>query len=113
MKLSLLEASSLDGVCICQHGAAVATHTHNPDGITFDLIRRAVGDETPIVATLDLHANISEIMTSTVSVLAGYGTNPHVDMFDRAVVSAKVLKEMLDGMKPENIRLDYHFLRHP
>ena len=67
----------------------------------FDLIRRVVGDETPTVATLDLHANISELMTSTVDVLVVHKTNPHVDMFDRGVEAAKVLREMLDGMKPE------------
>tara|TARA_B100000700_G_scaffold317744_1_gene409639 strand:- start:607 stop:864 length:258 start_codon:yes stop_codon:yes gene_type:complete len=59
----LLAAGPLDGVCIFQHGAAVATHTHDPDGVMFHLIRRVVGGETPIVATLDLHANILELMT--------------------------------------------------
>ena len=59
LRLKLLAAGPLDGVYICQHGAAVATHTHDPDGIMFDLVRRVVGDETPIVVTLDLHANIS------------------------------------------------------
>ena len=63
LKLKLLAAGPLDGVYICQHGAAVATHTHDPDGIMFDLIRRLVGGETPIVAPLDLNANISELMT--------------------------------------------------
>ena len=40
-------------------------------------------------------------MTSAVDVLVGYRTNPHVDMFDRGVEAANVLKEMLDGMQPE------------
>ena len=101
LRLKLLAAGPLDGVYICQHGAAVATHTHDPDGIMFDLIRKVVGDETPIVTTLDLHANISELMTSAVDVLVGYRTNPHVDMFDGGVEAASVLKEMLDGMQPE------------
>ena len=99
--MKLLAAGPLNGVYICQHGAALATHTHDPDGIMFDLIRRVVGDETPTVATLDLHANISECMTSTVDVLVGYKRKPHVDMFGRGVEAAKVLNEMLDGMKPE------------
>ena len=74
-KLSLPAAGPLDGVYIRQHGAEAATHTHDPDGIMFDLIRRLVGDETSIVATLDPHANISELMTSTVDVFVGYRTN--------------------------------------
>ena len=40
-------------------------------------------------------------MTSIVDVLVGHRANPHVYMFDRGVEAAKVLKEMLDGMKPE------------
>ena len=86
---------------MCQHGTAVATHTHDPDGTMFDLIIRVVGDETPSVVTLELHANISELMTSTADVLVGYRTNLHVDMFDRGVEAAKGLKKMLDGVKPE------------
>jgi len=70
----------------------VATHTHDPDGIMFDLVRRVVGDETPIVVTLDLHANISELMTSTVDVLVGYRKNPHLDMLGRGVEAARVSK---------------------
>ena len=65
------------------------------------MIRRVVGDETPIVGNLDFHANISESMTSTVDVLVGYRTNSHVDIFDRGVEATKVFKEMVDGMKPE------------
>ena len=40
-------------------------------------------------------------MTSIVDVLVGHRANPHVYMFDRGVEAAKVLKEMLNGMKPE------------
>ena len=54
LKAEFIAAGPIDGVYICQHGAAVATHTHDPDGIMFDLIRGLVGDGTPIVATLDL-----------------------------------------------------------
>ena len=107
LKAKFIAVGPIDGVYICQHGAAVATHTHDPDGIMFDLIRGLVGDGTPIVATLDLHANVSELMTSTVDVLIGYKTNPHVDMFERGVEAAQVLKEMLEGMRPKkhSIRL--------
>ena len=74
---------------MCQHGAAMATHTRDPDGIMFDLIRRVVGDETPIVATLDLHANILELMTSIADVLVGHRANPHAYMSDRGVEAAR------------------------
>ncbi len=60
----LVAAGSLDGVYVCQHGAAIATHTHDPDGDMFRLIREMVGSDVPVVATLDLHANVSEEMVA-------------------------------------------------
>ena len=71
----------------------MATHTHDPDGIMFDLNRRAVGGQATVCSALDIHANISELMTSTVDVLVGYRKNPHVDMLERGVEDARVSKE--------------------
>ena len=71
----------------------MATHTHDPDGIMFDLNRRAVGGQATVGSALDIHAIISELMTSTVDVLVGYRKNPHVDMLERGVEAARVSKE--------------------
>ena len=44
----LAKAGPLDGVYVCQHGAAIATHTHDPDGDMFRLIREVVGSDVPL-----------------------------------------------------------------
>jgi microcystin degradation protein MlrC len=54
-----------------------------------------VGDSTPIVACLDLHENISELMVEQASVLETYRTYPHVDMGDTGARSADLLDLLL------------------
>ena len=95
----LKKMGQVDGVYICQHGAAVATHTHDPDGEMFKLVRRIVGPKVPIVATLDLHANISQQMVDETDLLIGYRTNPHVDLFERGQEAAHCMLELFSGIK--------------
>lgn len=85
----------VDAVYIAQHGAAIATHTDDPDADMFALIRSCLGPGTPVVATLDLHANISQRSMAQVDVFVGYQENPHVDGFARGVDAASILHEMV------------------
>ena len=107
MKAGLEAAAPLDGVYFSQHGAAITTEHHDPDGLMFAMAREVVGPKVPIVATLDLHANISELMVDSTDLLVGYITNPHVDMWDRGIEAAKAMRELLAGVSyhPSFIRL--------
>jgi microcystin degradation protein MlrC len=53
----------------------------------------------PVVATVDLHANISERMVANVEALVSYRTNPHMDQQDRAVDAARLLRKFLQGAR--------------
>lgn len=101
MRRGLEEAGHLDGVYICAHGAGLTTEEDDPDGVLFAMVRAAVGPETPVVATLDLHANVSERMVAALDVFIGYRTNPHLDMRERGGEAARALREMLDGVRPK------------
>ena len=48
------------------------------------MVRGVVGPKVPVVATVDLHANISERMVQNVDALVSYRTNPHMDQAERA-----------------------------
>lgn len=85
----------LDGVLLALHGAMVTEHYDDADGQILRLVREAVGPAMPIVATLDLHANISEQMVEMADVLIGYDTYPHVDMAERAVEACAVLGRLV------------------
>jgi len=97
----LAESGPFDAVYICNHGAMVAEHDHDPDGALMARVREAVGPDPLIVSTLDLHANISEQMVAACDLIVGYRTNPHVDMIERGEEAAFSLRRCLaSGRRP-------------
>ena len=76
IEAGLKAALPLDAVFISAHGAALAEGTDDPDGDLLEAVRRAVGPDIPVVATFDLHANVSHKMIDNLSVFVGYLENP-------------------------------------
>ena len=76
----LARAPGVDGVLLDLHGAMVCEHIADGDGELLRRVRAAVGERVPVVATLDLHANVSRQMAGAASVLEIYRSYPHVDM---------------------------------
>ena len=97
----LKEAGPVDGVYIISHGAMRAERENDPDGLLYGRVRDIVGPDVPILATLDLHTNISREMSDRADVLIAYLTNPHVDQRERAGEAARAMDEMFKGMKPQ------------
>ena len=96
----LRAALPVDGVYLSLHGAAIGTGEVDPDGAILERVRRVVGPSVPVIATLDLHANVSEKMVREASVLVAYRTNPHVDMAERGAECAQLMRECLAGARP-------------
>jgi microcystin degradation protein MlrC len=105
MKRRLLAASPLDGVYICNHGAMITTENWDPDGEIFELARSSVGPDVPVVATLDLHGNVSQRMVDAADAIVAYRTNPHVDMLERGIEAADIMLELFAGMTPDVVML--------
>jgi microcystin degradation protein MlrC len=98
----LERAKPLDGIYVCAHGAGLTTEDDDPDGALLAMVREIVGPTVPIVATFDLHANVSERMVESIDVFIGYRTNPHLDMRERGEEAALALRELLGGLKPKH-----------
>src|SRR5918998_3225859 len=81
----------LDGVLLALHGAMVTEIDDDGDGYVLQTVREIIGPDVPLVATLDLHANISARMVDLADVLIGYDTYPHIDMAERAEEATAVL----------------------
>lgn len=95
------EAGRVDGVLLSLHGAMVLEDDDDAEGDLFEALRQLLGQDVPIHAVLDLHANITEKMLRNASVLINYHTYPHIDGMDRAKESARILLDTLDGkIKP-------------
>ena len=95
----LRDAGPLDGVFVVSHGAALSTGSDDPDGDLFELIRRQVGPQVPVVGTFDLHANISRRMTDYLDAFVGYLENPHTVVRARGEEAARHMRELLAGAK--------------
>jgi microcystin degradation protein MlrC len=105
MARRLKAALPLDGVYICAHGAAVTTAEDDPEGLLFATVRDIVGPDVAVVATFDLHANVSDRMVERIDAFIGYRTNPHLDMRERGAEAAAALRELLAGTKTMRVRL--------
>jgi microcystin degradation protein MlrC len=60
-------------------------------------VREVVGPRVPIVASLDLHANVTRAMVERADALVAYRTYPHVDMADTGARAARLLDQLLRG----------------
>jgi microcystin degradation protein MlrC len=87
-----------DAVYLDLHGAMVTEHLDDGEGEILARVRRTVGEEIPIMASLDLHANVTRKMVECADALVGYRTYPHVDMADTGGRTAFLLAQRLDGM---------------
>jgi microcystin degradation protein MlrC len=95
----LAAAPPVDAVYVANHGASSAQGEDDTEGVLMDMLRAMVGPDVPVVATHDLHANVSARTVSALDALIAYRTNPHVDQRERAAEAADLLHEMLGGMR--------------
>jgi len=107
MRKDLQAAMPVDAVYIASHGAMTTTESDDPDGDEFKMVREIVGPNIPIVATLDLHANVSQRMLDNTDTLISYRRDPHVDKYEIGQEAAQILRELLGGVRPivSNIRM--------
>lgn len=98
---ALERAGRVDAVLLALHGSMVAECEPDVEGHFLQRVRERVGPKVPIVATLDLHANITQRMVDAADVLTLYHTAPHIDVMATGKRGAQALKRILiDGVKP-------------
>ncbi len=84
-------AGGLDAIYLDLHGAAVAEAADDSEGELLARLRAIVGPALPIVASLDLHANVTQRMLREADALVSYRTYPHIDMADTGALAAELL----------------------
>ncbi len=99
LQTRLAAAGPVDGVYCVMHGAGLVEHDDDPEGTIQTLVRHIVGPNVPIVATYDLHGNISDADIDTIDGFIGYRTNPHMDMRACGTEAAHLLTRLLAGTK--------------
>lgn len=92
---ALHQVMPVDAVLLALHGALVAEGTPDVEGAILQAVREMIGPSVPLVATLDLHANVTERMVRQADVLVPYHTAPHIDVFETGQRGARVLRRIL------------------
>ncbi|HSH89726.1 MAG TPA: M81 family metallopeptidase, partial [Ramlibacter sp.] len=109
VRAACADTGGLDGIYLDLHGAAVAEHVPDTEGELLARLRQLVGPNMPIVASLDLHANVTKRMLAEADALVSYRTYPHVDMAATGVRAAQLMQQRLRAGQ----RLPMHARRLP
>jgi microcystin degradation protein MlrC len=88
-------AHPIDAVYLDLHGAMVAEHLDDGEGEILARVRKVIGKNVPLIASLDLHANVTPQMIEQADALIAYRTYPHVDMADTGRAAARHLALLL------------------
>lgn len=83
VEAALLRAGPVDAVALALHGAACAEGVDDVEADLCQRLRDCVGPGVPIVATFDLHGNVSQAMADSLAGVFCCRTYPHVDTFER------------------------------
>jgi microcystin degradation protein MlrC len=101
----LQRSGKLDGVYLDLHGAMVTEHLADGEGELLARVRAVIGPEVPLVASLDLHANLTRRMVEASDLLIAYRSYPHVDMAETGARAAAVLLQRLSGLARPHVAL--------
>jgi microcystin degradation protein MlrC len=83
------------GILVALHGSLSTESLDDGDGAFLNRLRDVAGPDVPIVATLDLHANVSAQMAAAVDALVSYKTYPHIDMLETGNKAGNVLDKLM------------------
>lgn len=95
MMSSLEKVLPVDGCMVVPHGAGVTDNYRDMDGHWLSVLRDRLGENIPVMGTLDPHASVSEKMIRATNALVAYKTNPHVDQRETGKIAAKLMADCL------------------
>ena len=96
----ITRAGKIDGVYLDLHGAMVADEFEDGEAEIVRRVRQVIGDELPLVCSLDFHANISSEFIKRVSALTIFRHYPHTDMAYGGERAAALMTYILQTGKP-------------
>lgn len=99
-------ADELDGLCFVLHGAGASERTLDVEGTMLKACREILGSK-PIVATLDLHANVSPEMTGNADVLVSCKMYPHCDTYETGCKAMEIMHSILTGAYEAKMRVKH------
>lgn len=80
-----------DGVLLNLHGAMASVDYNDAEGVLLSQLRDIIGPDVPVAITLDLHANVTDLMTTHANIVCAYRTYPHIDQIETSHRTAAIL----------------------
>ena len=100
LRSGLEQSSPCDALYFALHGAGVAAQAYDSEGYLLKIARDVIGDEIPVIISLDHHANLTTAMVNRVDALVAHRTQPH-DQVDTGRQAARLLLRIVrDGDRP-------------
>jgi microcystin degradation protein MlrC len=99
-----VRVSAPDAVYLDLHGAGVAENADDTEGELIGRVRALVGNDVPIVVSLDLHANVTRQMLEGADAMVSYRTYPHVDYVETGELTGELLRRRLLRGRRETVR---------
>ena len=95
-------ARGCDAVLLDLHGAMVTRAHFDGEGELLKRIRE-IDAQVPIAVALDFHTNLTAAMVENATVIDGYRTYPHIDMYETGERAASSLFRIIDTGKNTRI----------
>ncbi|MBA2666501.1 MAG: M81 family metallopeptidase [Trueperaceae bacterium] len=91
----------VDAVYFAMHGAMAVEGEDDPEGHLLAASREIVGEDVPIVVSLDLHGILTDRILEHADAVVTYHTYPHVDFVSTGERAARLLVRVLrEGVRP-------------
>lgn len=91
------QTGPFDGVYFCMHGAMASEKEWDPEGWLLEQARQILGEQIPIVVSLDLHGILTDRMLQHSNAIVAYHTYPHVDFYQTGQRAVRLLLRILRG----------------
>ena len=101
MAARLRDAGPVDGLLLALHGAMVVEDAPDAEAEIIARLRTVLPPGTPVGISLDLHGHVTPAMLQPDTVLIGYRTYPHTDLYETGKRVAQLLVHMVcSGARP-------------
>ena len=94
---SLRRSGSASAAYFALHGAMSAEGEGDPEGFLLEESRRILGEDIPIIVSLDLHGILTDRMLRHSDAIVAFHTYPHVDFYETGARAARTLMQIVAG----------------
>ena len=94
--LDAVRAGGIDAAFLDLHGAMAVDGEPDGEGALLERIRQ-IAPKLPVAVTFDMHANMSERIAKNATVINGYKSYPHTDMYEAGMQAGRALLRAMNG----------------